>query len=211
MVDLSINSFLSKFKTGVSKPSRYEVKFSLPKGVSVGEGEIGVNNDAINGRIQRMQSYFNAQGSINVKCHTATLPQRALMTREHRQNSAPFRVPYSASYEPVTFSFYMDSNADSRDYFEVWQSAVVNLGTNTINFYDEYVSDIEMVMLDPYGEESYGVTLFDAYPTSIGMIDLSYGQVNAYTTCVVSMSYKSWKPFWNDEGIQTSPNMQGNQ
>ena len=189
--------FLAQFRGGVGRPNRYRVEFNLPTGVALGAGEIGVNDDALVGNIRRMDRYFNGGGGINIKCHTATFPQRSLMTMEHRQNSAPFRTPYSATYDPVTFSLYTDPQLDTRDYFDAWQSAVVNLGTNTMNFYDEYVSDVSITMLDQYGEDAYKVTLYEAYPLNVGIIDASYSNNNQLTTATVTMSFKSWAPELN--------------
>lgn len=201
---MDIMSFLARFSDGFSKPNRYRVEMVLPPGVALGAGEIGVNNDARRGQISRMNSFFNSGGDIDVKCHTMTFPQRSLMTMEHRQNSAPFRTPYSATYDPVTFSFYANAFMDARDYFEVWQSAVVNLGSNTMNFYDEYVADIKLHMLDDYGEDAYTVTLFEAYPLNIGIVDASYSQANTVTTCTVTMSFKSWAPMYDTSGVNRS-------
>lgn len=201
MTILNYSEFLSRFRDGVGRPNRYRVEFNLPRGVALGEGEIGVNDDARVGRIRSMENYFNRDGSINVKCHTMTFPQRSLLTQEQRQNSAPFRTPYSATYDPVTFSFYSDPYLDTRDYFEVWQSAVVNLGTNTMNFYDEYVSDVGLIMMDQYGNDTYRVTLYEAYPLNIGIVDASYSNTNTPTTCTVTLSFKAWSPEYNTTGI----------
>lgn len=202
MTVLTYSDFLSRFRDGVGRPNRYRCEFNLPRGVALGAGEIGVNEDARSGNIRRMDQYFNQNGGINVKCHTMTFPQRSLLTQEHRQNSAPFRTPYSATYDPVTFSFYSDPYLDTRDYFEVWQSAVVNLGSNTMNFYDEYVSDVSLIMMDQYGNDTYKVTLYEAYPLNIGILDASYSNSNTPTTTTVTMSFKAWTPEYNT----TTPN-----
>ncbi|ASD50574.1 tail tube [Acidovorax phage ACP17] len=196
---MDIWSMLSHFRDGISRPNKYRVEMNLPSGVGLGEGEIGVNSDARAGKIAQIDRYFNATGGINFKCHTMTFPQRSLLTSEHRQNSAPFRTPFSATYDPVTFSFYANSYMDTRDYFEVWQSAVVNLGTNTMNFYNEYVADVKLYMLDDYGNDAYSVTLFEAWPLNIGIVDASYSQSNALTTCTVTLAFKSWAPEYNSQ------------
>lgn len=202
---MDIRSFLSNFTVGISRPNKYRVEMNLPRGVNLGADEIGVNNDARAGRITQMNQFFNSGGGINVKCHTMTFPQRSVLTMEHRQNSAPFRTPYSATYDPVTFSFYSNAFLDSRDYFEIWQSAVVNLGSNTMNFYDEYVADVKLYMLDDYGEDAYSVTLYEAYPLNIGIVDVSYSQQNAVTTTTVTMSFKSWAPWYNPQSNPSAP------
>lgn len=196
--DMGIHGFLASFRAGISRPNKYRVEFYLPPGVPIGEGEIGVNKDAINRNIRNIQSAFNRTGNVNIKCHTMTWPQRSLMTTQFRQNSAPFNTPYSANYDPITLSFYNDPSLDSRDYFEVWQSAVVNLGTNTMNFYEEYVSDVHMYMIDNYGNDTYKITLYDAWPMNLGIMDTSYSQSNAYTTSTVTLAYRTWSPELNN-------------
>lgn len=202
--DHSVMGFLSHFKLGIAKPSRYRVEFNLPKGVNLAPGQIGVNEESTANNIRRMQNYFNSQGGIDIKCLNATFPQRSLLTSEHRQNSAPFRVPFSSTYDPVTFSFYADSTFDTREYFEIWQGAVVNFGTNTMNFYDEFVSDVRMFQLNDLGEDSYSVELFEAYPINVGIVDSSYAQANAFQTITVTMSFRSWKPANNSLKFQKS-------
>lgn len=194
---MAIDTFLSYFTQGVSRPNRFRVECVLPRGISADALRVGGNQESVAGSIMGMERYFNQGGAVNIKCHTATFPQRNLMVQEIRQNSAPFRAPYSASYDPITFSFYANGNLDTRDYFEVWQSAVVNLGTNTMNFYDEYTSDMSLVMMNEYGHDTYSVKLYEAWPLNVGLIDVSYSQQNALTNVVVTMSYKSWAPIHN--------------
>lgn len=199
-----VNSFLAAFQRGVARPNRYRVEFQLPSGVVLSGDSTQVNSDAQNGSIQRLQSFFNSNGDINIKCEHATFPQRSMMTYEHKQNSAPFRLPYSSTYDPVTFSFYANSNLDTRDYFDVWQSAVVNLDTNTMNFYDEYVSDVKIVQMDIEGNDTYFATLLEAWPLDVGSIEVGYGQFDTVTLTTVTMAYKYWKPKYSSADAQRS-------
>lgn len=192
--DMSMNKFLASFNKGFAKPNRFRVEFNLPEGVNLNAGDIGVNIDALRQNIRQVDRGLNGQGAIDLKCHTLNFPQRSLMTFEHKQNSAPVRFPYSAMYDPVTFSFYADNTYSTRDYFDVWQSAVINFGTNTVNFYDEYTADIRMYAIDDLGRDTYGVLLERAYPLNVGILDFSYSQTNNFQTVTVTMSYKKWTP-----------------
>lgn len=204
-------NFLSAFERGAARPNRYRVEFNLPQGLSGSSAQansIGINGDALASNIRRMQQYFQGQisgpagnmGSINIKCEHATFPQRSMMTYEHRQNSAPFRLPYSSAYDPVTFSFYSDSDLDTRDYFDVWQSVVSNFTTNTMNFYNEYVSDIKIYQMDIQGNDTYSVSLFESWPINVGSFEVSYGQFDTVTITNVTMAYKYWQPKWFNDG-----------
>lgn len=182
--------FLSHFNRGIMKPNRYEVEFNLPPGVA--SNASFVRNESRAGNIRVQENIFNSQGGINIKCHTALFPQRTLATSERLQNSAPFRTPYSSNYDPITFSFYADGTADTRRYFELWQNTVINVHSNTLNFYREYVSDISIWNLDESGKRTYGIKCIEAYPLAVGPSDISYSNQNNFQTVVATFSYRRW-------------------
>jgi hypothetical protein len=190
--------FLSKFRGGVAVTNRYRVELFLPAGVS-SAGGAGVNDDARAGAISSMQNYFNSSEQINAKCRDAILPGRSLDTYDYRQNSAPFRLPYSSTYGPASLTFLADSGFDSRDFFEVWQSAVVNIGTNTLNFPNEYVADVNIYILDRAGDDRYGVKLYEAWPVDISETQLSYADQDTAAAVTVSLEYKYWSPHFNSQ------------
>ena len=186
-------TFMSHFKKGFAKPNRFRVEFTLPKGVST-SGTIMTNRESMSNKIQSMENYYNKKGSINIKCHTMTFPQRTMQTFEVRLNSAPFKIPYTAIYEPITFSFFMDSLMDARQYFEIWQASVSNFSNNTLNFYDEYVSDVKLFVLNSAGEDVYSITLYEAYPMAISIMEMAYNSNDQILSTQITMSYKYWLP-----------------
>lgn len=183
-------NFLSHFKNGIMKPNRYEVAFQLPPGVNSSAGF--VNAAARSGAVKSADLTMNGAQSINVKCHTAIFPQRTLATTERLQNSAPFRTPYSSNYDPVTFSFYADATGDTRRYFDLWQNVVINVRSNTMNFYEEFVSDINMWSLDEAGNRKYGIKLVEAYPLAVGALDVSFSNQNNFQNIVSTFNYRHW-------------------
>lgn len=190
-----IYEFLANFKNGVMKSNRFRVEFNLPTGV-VG-GSVAVNVNAKSGAIKSANSSFNGKSSINIKCHTATFPQRILQTLDFRCNSVQFKVPYTASYDGVSLSFYADGNMDSREYFELWQSAIMNFGNNTANFYNEYVSDIKLYIQNDAGDDTYGIILYECFPMQISAFDTAYGMHGTPLSIQVLFSFKSWLPLSN--------------
>lgn len=188
--------FISNFKKGFAKPNRFRVEFTLPSGVSL-NGIADANTESLATNINAMEHYFNKNGSVNIKCHTMTFPQRTLQTFETRLNSAPFKIPFSAVYDPITFSFYMDSTLDTRQYFEIWQAATVNVSNNTLNFYNEYVSDIKMFIENDHGQDAYGIQLYEAYPIGISIMEMAYNSDNQVLSTQITMSFKYWLPMRN--------------
>lgn len=196
--DNSIYDYLTNFDKGLMKSARFRVEFKLPRGVSGSGSTHAVNPNAKAGAITSQEKNFNGNAQIDVKCHTATFPGRIIQTLQFRSNSVQFNVPYMTSYEPVTLSFYADGNMDSREYFELWQSCIMNFGNNTTNFYSEYVSDVKLYVQNDFGEDTYGVILYEAYPGNISVFDISYSAQNMPLTIMITLQYKNWLPLSNN-------------
>lgn len=185
-----IDKFLSLFNNGgPAMANRYKVEFHLPKGVP---GSIGVHERSRQGNIRSYEREFNGIGGVNIFCHTATMPQRNLLTSEHRQMNAPYRVPHSQSYEPVSFTFYADAKLSTRQYFDIWQQSVINIKNNTLNFYEEYKSDITISQLDREGNVTYAVKLYEAYPIIVTSVEYAYAN-SGLQNISVSITYKYWE------------------
>ena len=186
--------FLSHFQHGMMKPNRYLIEFNLPQGIDPGSPSISsLTLNAIETVQRATNLQLNARGGVNIKCHTAMFPQRSMQTTELKQNTNPYRVPYSVMYDPVTFSFYSDSRGDARRFFDIWQQAAVNVDNHTMNFYDEFVSHVTMSVLNEANQKTYSVRLFEAYPISVGAMDVSYSQANNFQTVLCTLNYRYWK------------------
>lgn len=199
MKDVSIDKFISMFKAGYASANRYEVEFYLPKGIGATHG-INVEDKARSGNIHQVQTQYNGNQKVNILCHTASMPQRSLLTYTHRQLNAPINVPYSQEYQPVSFIFYGDGNMEVREYFDIWQQAVVNIRSNTLNFMSEYVADVIIHQLDKSGNRTYSVRLYEAYPSMVSALDYSSTNTNQIQNVSIVLMYKYWSQ------IETSNN-----
>jgi hypothetical protein len=204
--DGEIWRFLSHFKKGFAKSTRYRIEFSLPRGASgrTINAVNDVNQFSRAGQIKVAEKLYNRNGSINIKAHTVTFPQRSLSTFEIKHNSAPFKIPYTSTYDPVTISFYNDQDMDVRRYFDIWQGTIMNFSNNTTNFYNEYVSDIKMFIQNDAGEDVYGILLVEAFPLGISIMDMAYSSTNQMLPCSVTFSYKYWLPFDSSQRVSRS-------
>ncbi len=194
--DNSIFDYLTNFNNGIMKSNRFRAEFKLPNGVSGGTMH-AVNSNARAAAIRGVESGMNSTGQIDVKCHTATFPARSIQTLQFRSNSVQFNIPYMTSYEPITLTFYADGNMDSREYFELWQSCIMNFGNNTTNFYNEYISDVKLYIQNDFGADTYGIILYECYPVNIAMVDMSYSASNMPLNIMITLQYKSWLPLSN--------------
>lgn len=193
-------TFITAFENGVAKPTKFRLEMSLPKGA---RGTM-VNTESRSGNIRNVERNLNTKDSVSIKCHTMSTPRRGFNTFEVTQNNIKFKMPYGVTYEPVTFSFYADARLDSLKYFEVWQAAVMNYSDNTMNFFDEYTSDINLFILDDEGNDVYGIKLIQAYPTNLSPIELSYGNVNNLLNINVTFNYRYYLTMDSSQRVNRS-------
>lgn len=181
-------NFINKFKAGVAKQNRFRVEFFLPRGVTANPQMLGINPTSLTGAIQQQQSKFNRDESINIMCHTAQLPSRKLDMIEYTHLP---NLPFKTSIEPIDFAFYTDSNYSTREYWDIWLNTIYNFKSKTLNYYNEYISDVKIHTINAAGDRPYTVTLYEAFPISIAASDLAYGNTDLQTI-TVSMSYRYW-------------------
>lgn len=197
----STDNFINKFKSGIARPNRFRVEFVLPLGVIGGEGIAGVNPSSRTGAIQQQSNLLNRDGTISIMCHTTMFPGRdlQLIGAAAGGGSYPAAVPFGVQYNPVTFAFYTDAHYSTREYFDIWQNAVFNVKSRTINYYNEYTSDVRIHALDREGNTTYSVTLKEAYPNSISECNLSYTAADTVQEITVSLSYR----YWHSDTVQS--------
>lgn len=208
MSPFGIKYFLSKVKRGFAKPSRYRMEFRLPIGVQSGLTLGGINLNSVAGVIQNNNHILNGNKTIDVMCHTAQLPSKRLLTTGYNNLLLPKQLPYFVEYDEITFTFYCDTEYSVRDYFDIWFDTVFNTHSKTVNYYNEYVSNINIYTLDTEGNINYGVVLEEAYPIAINEVELSYASQNEIQEISVTFAYKKWYSMNNS---QVSKRMQNQQ
>lgn len=189
----SVFDFLANFANGVAKPTRYRIEFNLPKGVQ-GTSTSDSDTRVLSQNIRQQETRLNRGNAVAVKCHTMTVPPRIFQVHEVKYNNSTFKLPYGVTYEPVTFTFYSDSQLDTAQYFDIWQSTVMNFSNNTMNFFDEYVSDVNIFIMDDEGNDVYGITLFDAYPMGRAAVEYSYTATNVVLNVSITFAYRYYLP-----------------
>ena len=191
----SIPDFISQLSGlgGIAHANRYWIEFNLPLGVGTNGGEYQINAKSQKGNISTENIIYNSQGQIGIMCQSAQFPGRSYMTTESRHYPNMFKIPYTAQYDDISFTFTLTKNLNERKFFEIWQESVVNITTGTLNFYNEYVSNIKMHQLDSCGNPSYSIELVNAYPIALGGLDYSFADTDGVLTSSVTFTYEYWR------------------
>lgn len=170
MADLGVDFFVTNIKEGLASPNKYKVVFHNPYGRGIDSR------------------------SVSIMCNVASLPGRSIKVYENRHYGVPFKLPFTAEYSDVSFSFITQLNFDERNFFDGWQSKVVNPETGRVGFYDDYRGDIVVSHLEgQFGTEDYKIKLYEAYPIALGEINMGYSMTNETIVSGVTFTYKYWK------------------
>jgi hypothetical protein len=151
-------------------------------------------------------------------CSSAQLPERTIQDTSANQFYGPERmIARGQEFSTMTLNFMLDSELSERVIFESWQNAIINQRTYNANFYDEYVGRVFIFPLhenrneasnakpkgiedsDIYGPlarltlSGYYVELIEAYPKTIGSVELGYSKANEIANQPITFNYRYWR------------------
>ena len=191
---------------GFQRKARFYVEFALPRG-SLDQTVTQTMEDEQNGfSIPELIASVNTPQTkrrVQAFCSAITMPSREAVQKEIRHNGPTRKFVYNYTTPEVTATFYTDKFMRERTFFEIWQKAAFSNLTHNINYYNDYVSPIDIMALGSYAsrqerdDTTYAVRLFDCYPVTISEVSFSH-DANAVQTFDVTFSYRNWANYFID-------------
>lgn len=131
--------------------------------------------------------------AIEMNCSAITWPGTNIATTDERLHGAMHKMPYDRIYNPVNATFYNTVDHKERTFFEHWLSSI-NTGHSTrFDYYDNYTTVINIMQLDSKNMVTKHIKLFDAYPMTIGDIELSYASENVIEQFTTTFTYHRYQ------------------
>jgi hypothetical protein len=209
---------------GFARKARFYVEFFLPR-VEDGpsklnptlsgiarqgqkESTIRIRDINFSTAAQEQLSTFSSQKEVNsiqtangrrvrAFCSAIEMPERTIETKEIRHHGPAYKLAFDYKSADITATFYSDKFLRERSYFETWQAAVFSTKSHNYNFYDNYVSDINIFQLGQFASRNerdditYAVKLFECFPKTLGPVTYSYDN-NAVQTFQVTFTFRYW-------------------
>jgi len=181
-----INDILAGFHddNGYAQPNRYEVLILPPAKLG------GGNQTNIFSGLERQSD----TRSISLRAQSVNLPGRNLATSNDTNIYGPEReVVEGVTYaEEIAIDFQASSQLSERIFFENWQRQAFNEKTWNIGYYNDYVGEIQIFILDKQDKRRYGIKLWEVFPKTIGANALSYDANDQIMLTNVSFSFRYW-------------------
>ena len=186
----SLSSMLANSRgLDFARPNRFEVHIFQPRGAHSSGGAI--TNPSV-GPLKRFT--MADMRSFSLRCESVTMPFRALNTIEDANIYGPTReIVSGVSYAgDIDLVFQSNSDLDERVFFEEWQKQAFDETSWTLNYHKDYVSEIQIFLLDIQDKRRYGVVLHEAYPKTVNGVELTAGASTEIIKTTVGMSFRYW-------------------
>jgi hypothetical protein len=165
-----IEEFISAIKSeGLSRLNRYAVTLTPP---------VTIDNSNLS--------------TVLLLCDQISIPGVNYATIQNRTFGEFREVPYEKLYETATLSFYVDQKMHVKYLFDKWMSYIQDPQTRRFNYYNNYISPMEIVVQDVMNKSRYSISLYECYPKAIGSIQMDYAAKDIMKM-QVTMQYKYWE------------------
>ena len=189
---------------GFARPNRFMVDFVLPRGVQYNseetDGEILFEEEISNSTLEgAMQRETQIQRGLRAFVENVDMPGRTLDTTDYSIYGPRRQVVTGHSFSgEITMSVYCDKFLRQRSFFEMWQKAAFDQGTNNVHFYDEYTGGLRIYQLGSFAGNAdrdrveYGVELFEVFPKTISAVSYSQGESSDIQKISVVLAFRNW-------------------
>ena len=127
----------------------------------------------------------------SILCKSGAIPAFTLGIIEVPFRGRRIKIPGDRTYGDWTATFVNDDQQNLRKSFDKWMNSIVNVdGQEALRTgISTYRSRISINQLRPDGNISRTYDLYDAFPTDVSAIDLSYDTTDAVQEFTVTFQY----------------------
>tara|TARA_Y100000310_G_scaffold21663_1_gene20925 strand:- start:288 stop:1013 length:726 start_codon:yes stop_codon:yes gene_type:complete len=188
-----LNDILSEFHSddGYAVPNRFECLILPPVNITF------VDGGAFESNVSYSDPWLtsNDARAVSLRCESTTMPGRNLSAMDDTNIYGPTReivngVTYAGDVEMI---FQASSGLKERVFFEEWQKKAFNEETWDVGYHQDYVSEVQIYLLDKQDQRRYGIRLHEAWPKTIGAVALNQAPSSEIIKIPVSFSFRWWE------------------
>ena len=184
--DEALNEIISGFHSedGYAVPNRFEAIITPPP-------KMGAKTITNSSHGSERKSDVR---SISLRCESVSLPGRNLNTTTDSNIYGPTReIVDGVTYaEDINMVFPASSGLEERVFFEEWQKQAFDETTWNIGYYHDYVSIIDLYLLNRNNKRRFGLRLHEAFPKTITGTDLNQASNSEIIKISISFSFRYW-------------------
>jgi hypothetical protein len=109
---------------------------------------------------------------VELFCEQAVLPGLNFASQPTRSFGEQREVVYDRTFESIQLTFLVDREMKVKQFFDKWSNQIINPSSRLVGYYDDYVRRILVVTQDTKDNDTYQSLLYEAYPKTIGAVQL---------------------------------------
>ena len=136
---------------------------------------------------------------VELFCEQAVLPGLNFASQPTRSFGEQREVVYDRTFESIQLTFLVDREMKVKEFFDEWSNQIIDSSTRLVGYYDDYIRDIVIVTQDTKDNDTYQSLLREAYPKTIGAVQLDNNSKDVMKL-QVTFNYK-----WHVNILRISP------
>lgn len=203
----TLTEFISFVKrNGVARQNRFRLTFNLPQSVIDKMGqELGTSfadgfvRQGITESQNRVNSSTLSSYALAVMCQSVTLPGTTVSTQDMVAQNSTRKMPFDKSYTDFECTYISSGNMIEKKVFDSWIGVMFNKD-HTVAYFDDYVVDILVEVLNEADQVVYTYKLTECYPSAINPLSLDRSVTNQYQVFNVSFNFTKPKRIEDEFG-----------
>jgi len=157
---------LVKAAQGFHRPNLFLVEFVSPPGLNID--------------VER----------FSMSAIAAPIPGYAIGDFEHSSAGAlTNKHTNTVAFNSMNITFIVSKDFNEHRVFQEWLNLMIDLPSNNVGYFDDYVTDIFVYPTDRNGNKLATFQYIECKPETVGDISLAFENENAVTTLETSFSY----------------------
>ena len=182
----------------LARPNLYSIQIYMPAGFK------GIGTIPKTGFYNLADTVIGANGQLSYMAKAVSVPGKSIGTIDAKRFGPVFKVANDLIVDTVSMTFMLSEDWKEHKFFDGWLSGIMGSvapGTGstsgertmyTVSYYQDYISQVEIIPLDRQGGVASIIVLHEAYPTNIGPVELAWGDSGEVATFTVTWSFRDW-------------------
>lgn len=180
----SLDVFRSNLSAGIARPNNFIFNVTLPDFLRPSLIErFSVAS------ILASQGLSPFEGKLSLLCFQVELGAKKFNNKIVKSGGQTRKIPQNYSWDNVICSFIDTNEHIVFNTMSDWMDGINNPITNTGVFYNEYITDMRVDLLNKKNTITGYAALNEAYPISVSRSTLNWGSLNTFMVTTVEFSY----------------------
>lgn len=189
-------------KYNIARPNRYQVNFGIPTKIRQNMVDFANSMSSdftkINSSRNVNEIPTDVEKVLSLTCLMAGIPGYQEQTTSSTNGNQARKIVNGKSNGEFTTTFLVSGNYLEKKAFDVWHNLIMKESNNSFAFYDDYISQLEVICFDNQDQPVYTFYLTEAYPISVSALRLDRTAQNQQMVIDVTWAYHKFatlRPF----------------